>query len=292
MKKNITVILLFIVLATATHLVQRQIRGKLGESLPINILYLPKGEYVKVIALGFDNFMGDMLWLRTLQYFGGHFMYDRQYPIIDRLLEVITTLEPNFTDVYSFGAMVLHEEAHQRDKAVALLDKGIQNNPNNWNIPYQLGFLWLEEMQGANDSTYRKFAAEKAKEAYAIATTKPNCEEFVSRMVTQMNYDAGYQQVAIESWQRTYDEAEKKGDKLVMQIAQDKLLLYKFHEVVDPVRNAVRDYYKKFNKVPEKLSDVVKEGFIKSIPKDPLTGEDLEYNPKSGWVSSPVKPQF
>jgi len=213
-RQKIILFLLFVVLAASTHLIQRQIRGKLGEAPPTDILYLPQGKYVKVIALGFDSFWADLLWIRSLQYFGGHFLYDSKYPVIDRLLEVITTLEPSFIEVYGFGAMILHEVIKDRDKGVVLLNKGIENNPENWHLPYQLGFLWLEELQGSKDTTYRKFSAEKAMEAYALTTTKPGCPEFVNRIVIQMNYAAGLKDLAKKLWEMNLQEAEEKGDKI------------------------------------------------------------------------------
>lgn len=291
-KRSIALILVFLILASSTHLVQRQIRGKLGEAPPTDILYLPKGEYVKVMALGFDSFMADLLWIRALQYFGGHFMYDSKYPVIDRILEVITTLEPTFLDVYTFGAMVLHEEMHQRDKAVALLDKGIQNNPKNWHIAYEKGFLWFEELRGSKDTTYQHFAAEKAMQAYAIATSKPNCPDFVGRIANQMQYEAGWKDLARKMWERELEDAEKKGDKLTASIYRDKLLKDQFQEATHPLLIAIYNYFQKYKKPPPDLQTLVKEGFIDKIPPDPLTGEPLQYNAISGRFWSRYKPQF
>ncbi len=291
-KRFIALLLVFVLLATTTHLVQRQIRGKLGEAPPMDILYLPKGEYVKIIAMGFDSFMADLLWIRAIQYFGGHFMFDSKFPVIDRLLEVITTLEPTFQEVYTFGAMVLHDEMHQREKAIALLDRGIENNPNSWHIAYDKGFLWFEELRSSKDTTFQVMAAQKAMEAYSLATTKPDCPDFVGRIVIQMKYEAGWKDLAREMWRQKLEEAEKNGDKLAASIYRDKLLKDKYQEIVLPVIQALYKYYQKYKKGPPQLSDLVKEGFIDRIPPDPLTGEPLQFDPRTGRVWSRLKPQF
>jgi len=41
-KRIISLVLAFIILASATHLVHRQIRGKIGTELPEDVLYLPQ----------------------------------------------------------------------------------------------------------------------------------------------------------------------------------------------------------------------------------------------------------
>jgi hypothetical protein len=283
----------FIVLATLTNQVHRKIRGSLVDvPPPQDVLYLPKGEYVKVIALGFDSFMADVIWLRTLQYFGGHFMYDKGYPILDRMIDVVITLEPTFIDAYSFGAMALHEEAKQTEKADALMQKGIENNPKNWNLAYEKGFIWFEEMRGSKDSTYRKYAAQRAVASYAIATSRPDCPEFVGRIIPQMYSEIGWKSIAKEMWTRTYEEAVNKGDKYVARIAEDKLDLMQWREYAAPVQQAVMDYYKKYKKIPASLQVLIAEGFIKSIPIDHMTNKPLKYDTRTGRIVCPPKPQF
>lgn len=292
-RNAIILTVIFVLLAGVTHQVHKKIRGDVKDvPPPRDVLYLPKGDYVKVVAMGFDSMWADVLWLRTLQYFGGHFMGDKEYPIMDRMLEVITTLEPRFPDAYSFGGMVLQEEMKQRDKAVSLLKKGIDKNPDNWRLAYELGFLWFEEARQSQDTTKKKYATQQAIDAYAIATTRPDCPEYVGRIINQMYYEGGEKDVAVQLWTLTKEEAEKKGDKFTAQIAEDKLLLFKFKEVAEPLQKAVIKYYEKYKKIPPSLQELVSKGLINSVPKDPLTGEPFGYDKNNGRVFSKVKPQF
>jgi tetratricopeptide (TPR) repeat protein len=292
-RNAIILTLIFVLLAGMTHLVHKKIRGDVKDILPPKeVLYLPKGDYVKVVAMGFDSMWADVLWLRTLQYFGGHFMADKEYPIMDRLLDVITTLEPRFPDAYSFGGMVLQEEMNRRDKAVDFLKEGIKNNPDNWRLAYELGFLWFEAARQAKDTTAKKYDSEQAISAYTIATARPGCPEFVGRIINQMYYEGGEKEVAYQLWTMTKEDAEAKGDKFTAQIAEDKLLLMKFQDAADPVQRAVMKYYEKTKKIVPNLQMLVTEGYIDRIPKDPVTGGPLAYDPRNGRVYSKAKPQF
>jgi len=294
MKQFVSLVLVFILLAGATHWVHTKIRPHDLDKVPPpqDVLYLPKGEYVRVISLGFDNFWADVLWLRTLQYFGGHYMGDKEYRLMDRLIEVITTLDPSFADVYSFGAMVLSEEMKRTDLADSFLDKGIKNNPKNWRLAYERGFLWFEAMRVTEDTTKRKQFADRAISAYATATTRPECPEFVSRIIYYMYDQKGEESVARNLWTLARDEAISKGDQYTAAIAQDKLYLMDFKKAAVPAQKAVIAYYEKNKKMPPDLQTLVSMGLIPRIPIDPVNGKPLSYDKRTGRVFSKEKPQF
>jgi hypothetical protein len=104
------------------------------------LLYLPKSGQIKLAALGFDEVAADYYWLRTIGYFGGHYMADKRYPWLAHILQLVTDLDPRFSIVYYFGGIVLAMEARQVDESNALLAKGMRNIPSNWKFPFFLGF--------------------------------------------------------------------------------------------------------------------------------------------------------
>lgn len=128
----VTAIICFLVIGFGFHILHVQVRKTRGQNPFQELLYLPSGKYLKVVVIGFDNLIADLLWLRGIQYFGGHFTTDRNYAMLGRIFEVVTTLEPTFIDVYRFAAMALGEEAQQYKATEAFLWKGIERNPTRW----------------------------------------------------------------------------------------------------------------------------------------------------------------
>ncbi len=107
------------------------------------LLYLPKSEHLRLVSLGFDEVAADYYWLRTIGYFGGHYMADKRYPWLAHILQLVTDLDPRFSIVYYFGGIVLAMEAHQVDESNALLAKGMRHLPDNWKFPFFIGFNYF-----------------------------------------------------------------------------------------------------------------------------------------------------
>lgn len=65
----------------------------------------PSGKFLKPLALGYDQVVADLLWMKTISYFGGHFMSDKQYPWLAHMLNLIIDLDPRFDFPYYFGGL-------------------------------------------------------------------------------------------------------------------------------------------------------------------------------------------
>jgi hypothetical protein len=105
-------------------------------------IYLPKAEYLRPMSLGFANVMADVLWFRTISYFGGHYRGDRVYPWLAHMCDLVTDLDPRAEHVYRFAGVILPWEAGETDQGIRLLEKGIRNFPNSWTMHYWLGFTY------------------------------------------------------------------------------------------------------------------------------------------------------
>ena len=90
-----------------------------------NLLYLPTGENLKVMSLGFRSLLADALWVKAIGYFGGHNLTDREYPWLHHILDTVTTLDPLFRHPYLFGGIVLGVEEGDPAKSIHLLRKGM-----------------------------------------------------------------------------------------------------------------------------------------------------------------------
>src|SRR5438874_4874623 len=114
-----------------------------------NLLYVRSPEFLKRAALSYDSLLADVYWIRAVQHYGGtrlaegtHKQYDLLYPLLD----LTTSLDPNFDIAYRFGAIFLAEEqpggAGRPDQAIVLLQKGLRAQPGNWRFAEDIGFTY------------------------------------------------------------------------------------------------------------------------------------------------------
>ena len=106
------------------------------------LVYLPPARFLKLVSLGYQHALADVLWFRTTGYFGRHYRSDRIYPWLAYMCNVVTDLDPAAQHVYRFAGLILPWEADGVDDGIALLEKGSRNLPDAWELSYMLGFSY------------------------------------------------------------------------------------------------------------------------------------------------------
>ena len=81
---------------------------------------------------------------------------EKNYDLLGPLLDITTTLDPEFNAAYRFGAIFLTEAypngPGRTDLAVALLKKGIERKPERWEYYMDIGFIyywWVQDYEQA-----------------------------------------------------------------------------------------------------------------------------------------------
>ena len=109
---------------------------------------------MKGFAFGAEGLLADWYWMNSLQYIGKKIesvgldninlddMRSLNPRLLTRILTVLRTLDPKFMAPYSYGATLL--PTSDSDQAVALTEKGIKNNPNEWRLYQYLRLHLLE----------------------------------------------------------------------------------------------------------------------------------------------------
>jgi hypothetical protein len=119
-------------------------------------LFVPEPGHARLSSLGFEPVIADYYWLQALQLVGGDFGDTRQHaPLIGRLIDVVTTLDPWVDHPYRFAAVWLTESEDSVRAANRLLERGIAYDPLDWRNRYHLGFnhfFYLEENRQAADA--------------------------------------------------------------------------------------------------------------------------------------------
>lgn len=224
-------------------------------------LYINSPKIIKRASLGFDGLMACIYWTRTVQYFGHrHHIGATSYNQLAPLLEITTTLDPNLTPPYEFGASFLAPPppygAGQPGRAIELMQYGIQHHPDNWHLYYDLGFVYYTELKDY----------ERAGDAFERGSKVPNAHPFMKLMAAQMHEHAGDFDTARLLWRGTY---ETTNDTSIKQNALEHLRCIKVDEDITNLQNAVKRFGDRTGHAPSSIWELITTEGLPGIPADP-----------------------
>ncbi len=107
------------------------------------LMYLPSGKVLKIISLGFDEAVADILFIKMIDYFGKHSSSDRTYVWLYHMADLVTDLDPKFRFTYIFASLILNLEANQFENARDINTKGMKEFPDDWYFPFTLGLNYF-----------------------------------------------------------------------------------------------------------------------------------------------------
>ncbi|MEW5820373.1 MAG: hypothetical protein AB1782_09295 [Cyanobacteriota bacterium] len=222
MIKKIIFIGLFIGLCVVAHVSQLKLDAYKEKQAKYyvekNLLITLPTDKVKYFTLGFDNLIADIVWLQFIQYFGENhrlkrkrLKYDFEY--IYKYVDVITTLDPNFSYAYWFGAFAIADEFNRPDLAMKIIAKGIKNNPKNWWLPYTAATMEL---------MYNNNFTEAVKYIDLAAKVKPKSDR-IKRFQDVLHSKSKIQEKTRKIWLEIYYDAKERGDEISMERAKTNL---------------------------------------------------------------------
>jgi tetratricopeptide (TPR) repeat protein len=267
---TITASLLLIVCMAGSVLVLRRLEHiRRGATLE-DVLYISSPKVLKRMSLGYDGLLADVYWTRAVQYFGNrHIARASHYKLLAPLLELTTALDPQLLVAYQFGANFLApappDGAGMPDKAIQLIEFGIQNNPDDWHLYYELGFIYYMQK--------KDYAG--AASAFDRGSKVPNAHPFLKVLAAKMAQHAGDIQMARALWTTTYQTTQ---DKLIRANAIAHLRALQVDEDVTILEPIVAQYRQKTGRPPSTLADLVAEGMLRQLPRDP-TGRPYKVMP-------------
>ena len=253
------VMLAFFAAATVSLYKVDQIRLQTRQE---DVLYIPSAKALKHLSLGYTGLMADIYWTRAVQYFGWkHKNRDMDYHLLYPLLDITTELDPHLIAAYRFGSNFVAEPppngAGQPDKAVELIERGIKNNPDEWRLYYELGFLQAMERHD--------YAA--AADAFNRGSQVPGAHPFLRILAAAMAQHGGDLQTARMLWQTTLATSD---DPMIKQNAERHLRALTVDEVVPELQRLVEEYREKTGAPPASFLQLIESGYLRRIPVDPL----------------------
>lgn len=246
---------------TACVLLLRNIDQIRPQATIDDALYVNSPKMVKRASLGFDGLMACIYWTRTVQYFGHrHYNHEQSYNQLAPLLEITTSLDPQLFPAYQFGASFLApmppNGAGDPASAIRLMEYGIEHNPDNWQIYYNLGFVYYTELKD-----YRKAA-----EVFNRGSQIPGAHPFMKILAAQMAEHAGDFTTARLLWSATFETSQETN---IRQNAIEHLRAISVDEDVTNLQAAVTRFGQRTGRLPSSMSELVAAEHLPGIPADP-----------------------
>jgi tetratricopeptide (TPR) repeat protein len=253
--------LLITCLIASVLLLQTIDRERTGATLE-EVLYISSPTLLKRMSLGYDGLLADVYWTRAVQYFGDKLTQGSEhFDLLAPLLEITTTLDPHLMVAYEYGSNFLAPPipggAGQPERAIKLVEFGIRNNPEQWHLYYDLGFIYYMEL-----ADY-----EKAEKAFVDGAKLPKTHQIMPLMAAKMAEHAGNIQTARLMWITTLQTTL---DPNVKSNAVAHLNALQVEEDVTTLERLASHYHEKTGHFPQSFSDLEAANMLRGTPTDPL----------------------
>lgn len=240
-----------------------------------SIIYIPSGQYLKFATFGNSSLLADLIYVWAIQYYSDYTIPD-MYEYLDHIFSIINELDPSYLDPYDIGAVIAAYEAEDLDLALKILDRGLEKNPEQWLFPYMAAH-YAQMIKKDH-----KLAQEYYKKAMNIEEVPPIVERlYANAIFKSMDYKR-----ALQAWLEIYKTAK---DERIKKIASNHL--YNLTATIDiqKINEAIEKFKESYGRNPMELSQLVRAGFLDSLPKD-LDGKEYIYDSRTGEVKTPTIP--
>jgi hypothetical protein len=248
----------------------------------------------------------DLYWIRAIQYFGSRTQraqrlaatllppppalaanpsvsFDLLYPLLD----ITTTLDPQFNIAYRFGAIFLSEDyphgAARPDQAVALLEKGVRTSPDKWQYWQDIGFVhyW-------SDHDYAKAAV-----AFQHAADVPGAPWWLRSLAATTLARGGDRAASRLLWRQL---AETANNDYARNAARLKLQQLDAIEIIETLQKGIDAFAARRGTPVNSWNDVIGPRGLPGVPLDPagvpyeLSSSRVELSPQSPLFPLPFEP--
>lgn len=247
-------------------------RQRSAAVLAEELSYLPKGEYLKIAVLGYDQFAADLIWLKAVQHLGAIRQSKGGYAWAYHVVDVVTDLDPKFLAAYLASGSILGVWAGLHYESIEILRKGMRENPDVWQLPFYIGY----------DYFYELCDPAKAAPYFQAAARLPGAPPYLPSLAARMTVAGGDPAAALEFLQRLY---EQTGDLRLREALELKIKEVIVERDIRVLQDSVQRHRARYGKVPRTLKELVAKGIVARLPEEPFGGR-YEMDPSSGTVKA------
>lgn len=251
--------LLFIPLFIAIYFLQVQVDQTSGKMSKADYFSaLPQGELLKSFSLGYSSVIADLLWLEVVQAIGEKQISDSGYQWIYHAVDVVTSLDPKFEFSYQIAGIALATLGKQYDLSNQILLKGIKNTPDDWRLPFYLGFNYYFYL---ND--YKNAA-----KYISLSATLPGHSAYLPGFAARLYVQANDPDLALEFLKQIYDDSKDENTKEQIENRIKEVII---ERDIRHLNKAIEVYQNRFGNI-QTLTDLVRAKMIQRVPAEPFGG--------------------
>lgn len=213
------------------------------------LLFVPEPQYVERICGTFRNSVALMFYMKGAQELAYH--SSKKFDLLIALFRLTLYLDPKILQAAFLGGIVAPTRYRNIPKAIELLKEAEARLPNEWHIPYWIGFNYLQI------SEY-----EKAASYYKKAAKLPNALPFLETASVHILSRGKDLSLAIAEAERILASSKDQDTIDLMKLRLDWLKTMQFLE------NVNRQFKKKFGRYPQRLQELVEKGMLSKLPQD------------------------
>lgn len=256
------------------------------------ILYVNSPAVLTRLALSYDALVADLYWIRAIQHYGGTRLSERDktYELLYPLLDLTTSLDPNFNIAYEFGAFFLSEKPPggpgRSDLAIRLLEKGIKARPDRFQYPYDIGFVHYRN--GDYNAAAEWF--ERAAKTSGARKEGERADIWLMPLAARTRATGGDTRSAREMYERLLDADAP-------WLRNDARRSLKQLDAIDQIaelQHRVTEYERRFGDPPPKWEDMLQTGYLHGVPVDqegrPVDPEGFPYLLNEWWGGVTINP--
>jgi tetratricopeptide (TPR) repeat protein len=221
--------------------------------------YLPKGNYLRVAVLGYRQIAADLLWLKAVQHLGELKQAANGYVSAYHVTDVVTDLDPKFLFAYQATGTVLSIWGERLNESIAILKKGVIHNPDDWHLPFMLGYNYFFELcDPGSAATY-----------FRVASELPGAPTYLPKLAARMTVEAGDPAAAFEFLQRLHQQVR---DERVREALENRMKEVIAEQHLQMLEEGIRQYKTRYGNTPNTIQDMERHGVIERMPTSPFGG--------------------
>lgn len=242
-------------------------------------MYLPRGEFARRAFAFAGGLRADTYWLKAAQYVSRHFGEPQvKLCFLDELYDAMLDADPYWYSAATVAARILDAVGRDHREAERLLRKAIARRPEQWQLWYELGGVYLFWPGREGD----------AARAYRTAAGLPDAPKLLLDVAATLYSEAGRHELArtitrerIQRYKERYGE-----DASIVRTAERDLQEFEARLFQQQLNRSVQDFLYRHGRLPKRLRELVQEGLVdEEATKEPY-GQGWLMNPDTGEIAS------
>lgn len=228
-----------------------------SEAAVDDIRFLPSGDLLATVSLGYEPVFADLLWIWATMLFGeriGQGEDDRWLGWLYHITDMATDLDPRFARAYKYGGIMLRVSPDFVEPSSLIFAKGMHHVPQEYYLPFGVAmnyYLHHDNQEVAAD--------------YMLQASKlPGAPFFTRNLAASMLRESNRTDVALQFLEEEFRSLPDGSAKKAVEV---KIAELRYRSAADAAREVLLKWKDEHGALPDSP-----EGPGRVLPRDPLGG--------------------